>query len=66
MTAEELVKFMEELCDDHYIHSEGRLVNHDNPEERYGEYYSADKLLADIKFRLSLKSKETKNDTTEA
>lgn len=45
MTATELFKQMQERCWDHVCHSEGRLVNHDNPEDAWGEQKTANELL---------------------
>lgn len=45
ITAAELVQKLRELCWDHVCHSEGRLVNHDNPEDAWGEQKSANDAL---------------------
>lgn len=57
MSVRELFKQMQERCRDHVCHSEGRLVNHDNPEDAWGEHKTANELL---EFAESLLKEQTK------
>lgn len=47
--AELILKKAQERCEDHWQHSEGRIVNHDNPDDAWGEVSSANELLDFIK-----------------
>lgn len=55
----DFIKKLRERCEDHKVYAEGRLVNRHNPEDAWGETYSANDLL---KYAEELKLKIDKGE----